>query len=262
MGPVHAGIRARHFRFSLSAKTYKRDPFRFVHGDESGRVAHGKRLCASLAVSGDSTVAHAVTYHGWRAASCVPPDRAMYLRAAMIEMERIGNHLGDIGAICNDAAFAFLHYQFSILREKILRANKQAFGHRLMMDRIVLGGVSVDITIKRVEAVISVLEEVSVAFERLVRIYEDNPSLEDRVYGTGILKPEIAKALGVRRRFLAQADAVGSIPEAEFEALVESDDPPTVAALVNLARRRAGKATDYERRCPHCRKVLRMADSS
>lgn len=205
VGPVHAGIiEPGHFRFQSVGEDIinLETRFGYVHKGiekrfESLTWEEAVRLAGR--VSGDSTVAHAVAFcmAVEQASGCVPPDRAMYLRAAMIEMERIGNHLGDIGAICNDAAFAFLHYQFSILREKILRANKQAFGHRLMMDRVVLGGVSVDITIERVEAIISVLEEVSVAFERLVRIYEDNPSLEDRVYGTGILKPEIAKALGV-----------------------------------------------------------------
>ena len=67
-------------------------------------------------------------------------ERAHWLRALFLERERIANHLGDIGAICNDAAFAFMLYQFSRLRELMLRTNYKLFGHRLTMDKVVPGG--------------------------------------------------------------------------------------------------------------------------
>ena len=60
----------------------------------------------------------------------------------MAELERIANHFGDIGAICNDASFAIMHAQCAILRERVLRAADACFGHRLMMDVIVPGGVA------------------------------------------------------------------------------------------------------------------------
>jgi len=76
-------------------------------------------------VSGDTTVAHSLCY--CRAVEsmtgCNPPETALWLRALMLERERIANHLGDIGAICNDAAFAFMLYQLTILKERILRTN-------------------------------------------------------------------------------------------------------------------------------------------
>ena len=67
----------------------------------------------------------------------------------MAELERIANHLGDIGAICNDAAFSMMHAECGILREQTLRACRHAFGHRLMMDRIVPGGVAADLERRR-----------------------------------------------------------------------------------------------------------------
>ena len=73
------------------------------------------------------------------------PERANWLRAIFLERERIANHLGDIGAICNDAAFAFMLYQMSRLKEMILRTNHKLFGHRFMMDKVIPGGVVVDI---------------------------------------------------------------------------------------------------------------------
>ena len=73
------------------------------------------------------------------------PDRAVWLRALLAELERLANHLGDIGAICNDASFALMHAHCSVLRESVLRASNTAFGHRLMRDVIVPGGVTRDL---------------------------------------------------------------------------------------------------------------------
>ena len=73
-----------------------------------------------------------------------PPARSM-LRALMAELERLANHLGDIGAICNDAAMAMMLAQCGVLREQVLRAADAAFGHRFMRDRIVPGGVTHDL---------------------------------------------------------------------------------------------------------------------
>ncbi len=69
----------------------------------------------------------------------------------MAELERIANHFGDIGAICNDATFPLLLAQFSVLREQVLRAAAACFGHRLMMDRVLPGGVAADLDAAGVE---------------------------------------------------------------------------------------------------------------
>ena len=63
----------------------------------------------------------------------------------MAELERLANHFGDIGAICNDAAFALMHAHCGVLRERVLRAADGCFGHRLMRDCVVPGGVAGDI---------------------------------------------------------------------------------------------------------------------
>src|SRR5512140_1955073 len=97
--------------------------------------------------SGDSTVAYALAFAKAAEAAldvAVPP-RAIYLRALMAELERLANHLGDVGAICNDASFAFMLAHCGVLRERVLRASLHCFGHRLMMDRVVPGGVAGDI---------------------------------------------------------------------------------------------------------------------
>ena len=73
---------------------------------------------------------------------------------------------------------------------------------------------------------------------------------------------DIEAAFGISRRSLAQARLVASIPDDEFERIVESDEPGNrVKKLVLLARRRAGKCTEYVRRCPYCGKALRLEDA-
>lgn len=205
VGPVHAGIiEPGHFRFQAVGEDVLNleEKLGYVHKGiekrfESLSWVEGTKLAGR--VSGDTTVAHALAY--CRAledmTGCNPPQRALWLRALMLERERIANHLGDIGAICNDAAFAFMLYQLSRLKEMVLRTNYKLFGHRFMMDRVVPGGVSADITAEGMEEIFAEMEELSREFERLVVIYDENPSLEDRVRDTGILTPDKAKELGV-----------------------------------------------------------------
>ncbi len=167
VGPVHAGIiEPGHFRFTANGETVVRleERLGYVHKGIDGLMA-GATLeqAARLAgrVSGDSTVAYALAFaRAVEAALGVePPPRAVHLRALMAELERLANHFGDIGAICNDASFAIMHAQCGILRERTLRAADACFGHRLMMDRIVPGGVAADLASGGATAVRELLDE-------------------------------------------------------------------------------------------------------
>jgi Ni,Fe-hydrogenase III large subunit/Ni,Fe-hydrogenase III component G len=205
VGPVHAGIiEPGHFRFqamgedviNLEAKlgyVHKGIEKRF----ESFSWQEASRLAAR--VSGDTTVAHSLAYAQAVEAliGAIPPERAMWLRALFLERERIANHLGDLGAICNDVAFAFLLYQFHRLKEVLLRTNLTLFGHRFMMDRVMPGGVAVDIDGAGIKIILDELVWLEKEFERMVIIYDENSSVEDRVRDTGVLKPEQARDLCV-----------------------------------------------------------------
>jgi Ni,Fe-hydrogenase III large subunit/Ni,Fe-hydrogenase III component G len=205
VGPVHAGIiEPGHFRFqamgedviNLEAK------LGYVHkGIEKRFESFSWHEASRLAgrVSGDTTVAHCLAYSRAMEAmtGCTPPERAMWLRALFLERERIANHLGDLGAICNDVAFAILLYQFHRLKEMVLRTNLKLFGHRFMMDKVIPGGTAVDIDAEGVKAILSEMDWLSKEFERLVVIYDENSSVEDRVRDTGILKSETARDLCV-----------------------------------------------------------------
>ena len=201
VGPVHAGtIEPGHFRFSASGETVVRLEQRlgYTHKGIEG-LMHGADLerAAKLAgrVSGDSTVAYAYAFS--RAAEAaleiVVPARAVWLRALLAELERLANHLGDIGAICNDASFALMHAHCSVLRENVLRAADTAFGHRLMRDIIVPGGVSRDLSEEGREAIQAMLDNIRLRFPALVELYDNTASLQDRTVDTGVLKKALAR---------------------------------------------------------------------
>jgi len=201
VGPVHAGIiEPGHFRFTASGETVVRLEQRlgYVHKGIEGLMT-GATLdrAVQLAgrVSGDSTVAYACAFS--RAAEAAlglaVPERAVWLRALFAELERLANHLGDIGAICNDASFGLIHAHTSVLRESVLRAANTAFGHRLMRDLIVPGGVTSDLDEAGGEAIHAALDNIRLRFPVLVELYDNTASLQDRTVDTGLLKPALAK---------------------------------------------------------------------
>ena len=204
VGPVHAGIiEPGHFRFQAVGETILNleERLGYVHkGIEKIAVGRGPDALARLAgrVSGDSTVAHtwAACQAMERALNCEVPPRAQVLRALFSERERIANHLGNIGAICNDVGFAFAIYQFSRLREDWQRRNQELFGHRFLMDRIVPGGVAVDLAPEGSALLRADQRRLAGELDMLFDILEDHPSLEDRLLTTGRLLPETARRLG------------------------------------------------------------------
>ena len=201
VGPVHAGIiEPGHFRFTANGETVVRLEQRlgYVHkGTEALLAGAPLERAALLAgrVSGDSTVAFALAFsHAVESAlgADVPP-RAVWLRALMAELERLANHFGDIGAVCNDAAFTIMHAQLGYLREQVLRAAERCFGHRLMMDRVMPGGVRTDLAADGVEAVRALIALVRRQFPDLVEVYDNTESLKDRTVATGIVSPALAE---------------------------------------------------------------------
>ena len=201
VGPVHAGIiEPGHFRFTCSGETIVRleERLGYVHrGVEALIQGKTPAEAAPIAarISGDSTVAYAIAFaRAVEAALGVePPPRAAWLRALMAELERLANHLGDVGAICNDAAFALMLAHCAVLRERVLRAGFFCFRHRLMMDRIVPGGMAVDLSSGGIAHLRGLVAEIGEKFPRLLSLYDRTASLQDRTVGTGILRPELAK---------------------------------------------------------------------
>ncbi|MGY2909647.1 hydrogenase large subunit [Bradyrhizobium sp. URHC0002] len=205
VGPVHAGIiEPGHFRFTASGETVVRLEQRlgYTHkGIEGLMTGASLDRAVKLAgrVSGDSTVAYAYAFSkaAEAALELVVPDRAVWLRALLAELERLANHLGDIGAICNDASFGLMHAHTSVLRESVLRAANTAFGHRLMRDMIVPGGVTRDLDEVGKGAILTTIYDISLRFPALVELYDNTASLQDRTVDTGMLKPTLARQYAV-----------------------------------------------------------------
>ncbi|MDE2061289.1 MAG: NADH-quinone oxidoreductase subunit C [Bradyrhizobium sp.] len=204
VGPVHAGIiEPGHFRFAANGEFVVRLEGRlgYVHkGIEalmSGATLDGAARLACR-TSGDSAVAYSYAFVSAveSALQIEVPARAVYLRALAAELERLGNHFGDIGAICNDASFALMHAQTGILRERCLRVAETCFGHRLMMDLILPGGLARDLAVDGHAAVTGLLAEIDRAFPRLIELYDKTASLQDRTVGTGVVKPAYARLFG------------------------------------------------------------------
>jgi Ni,Fe-hydrogenase III large subunit len=204
VGPVHAGIiEPGHFRFSCNGEAVVRleERLGYVHKGIDG-LMRGAPLdkAAKLAgrVSGDSTVAYAIAFA--RAVEAAlglePPPRAIYLRALMAELERLANHFGDIGAICNDASFSLMHAHCGILREHVLRVADAGFGHRLMMDCVVPGGVATDLAQDGLRTIPPLIRAIRRRFPELIEIYDRTASLQNRTITTGILTLELARQYG------------------------------------------------------------------
>jgi Ni,Fe-hydrogenase III large subunit len=240
VGPVHAGIiEPGHFRFTANGETVVRleERLGYVHKGIDGLMTGAdldKGAKLACRVSGDSTVAYGIAFAQAveSALQVRVHERAVWLRALMAELERIANHCGDIGAICNDASFSILQADFAILRERVLRAADACFGHRLMRDRIVPGGVTQDIAPDSLGQVAALIEIVRRRFPELVEVYDNTASLQDRTVTTGYLSPTLARAFGAGgyvgrasgRAFDARkAVAYAPYDQLEFEVPVRDD---------------------------------------
>jgi Ni,Fe-hydrogenase III large subunit len=151
----------------------------------------------------------------------------------MAELERIANHFGDIGAICNDASFAIMLAHCGVLRERVLRFAGAAFGHRLMMDCVIPGGVAADLTPDDTTGIHRLVWEIRRMFPQLVELYDRTASLQDRTVGTGILQPDLA------RRF-APGGFVGRASGRTFDARKATPYPPYDALDFAVPTRQEG----------------------
>jgi Ni,Fe-hydrogenase III large subunit len=205
VGPVHAGIiEPGHFRFSVVGEKVLKLEQRlgYVHKGIEQLFARtplleGQRVAAR--VSGDSCVAYSWAYcqalEGL--VDCVVPARAAWLRALALEAERIANHLGDLGALGNDAGFAFGLAQLSRLKELWLRATHAALGSRYLFDFVVPGGVAVDAESGRIAELAACAHAIAADVAVVREIFDEHAGVRDRFAGTGIVTPELAMRLGV-----------------------------------------------------------------
>ena len=241
VGPVHAGIiEPGHFRFTANGETVVRleERLGYVHKGIAHLMAGAPlERAAKLAarISGDSTVAYAVAFAQAveAALGLEPPPRAVWLRALMAELERIANHFGDIGAVCNDASFSLMHAHCSILREHVLRVADTCFGHRLMMDRVVPGGIAADLNEEGVASIRTLVRTIRRRFPELIEIYDSTTSLQDRTVNTGVLKADLALRYGA-------GGYIGRASGRSFDARKTPGYPPYSSLTFDIPVREQG----------------------
>src|SRR5260370_516679 len=135
--------------------------------------------------------------------------------------------------MCNDAAFSMMHAECGILREQTLRACASAFGHRLMMDCVVAGGVAADLEPAGIAAILALTQSLRGQFPELVELYENTASLQDRTVGTGIVSGALAAQF-------AAPGYVGRASGRAFDARICLPYPPYDSAPVEIALRSEG----------------------
>ena len=205
VGPVHAGIiEPGHFRFGVAGEPvlYLQLRLFYVHKGIEKRFErlpwrHGLFLAESI--SGDTAVGHALAYaHAIeRLAGGEPPPRARYLRVVLLELERVYNHVADIGAIATDVAFSVPAAHAQLLRERLVALQERLFGSRLLRGTVALGGVKCDLTAAGRAGAAGPPRAAASASSTLVTLLIDSGTFTDRVDGTGILSREVARDLGV-----------------------------------------------------------------
>jgi Ni,Fe-hydrogenase III large subunit/Ni,Fe-hydrogenase III component G len=200
VGPVHAGlIEPGHFRFSAVGETILTMKARlwFVHkgleGLFQGRTPmNGVELAERI--SGDTAVGHAWAYSQAveDAIGLSVPSGAHLLRAILLELERLYNHVADVGALCNDVGFGIVHAHSQRIRERLLRLNCSVTGHRLLRDGIFPGGATLRRTPNLAE-----IDAIASDFEEVVDVAVSNSTVVDRFSGTSVLTSEHAAEIGV-----------------------------------------------------------------
>ena len=205
VGPVHAGIiEPGHFRFTVEGETIVNLETRlgFVHkGTEKlfETLPFERTPALAECVSGDETVAHALAYcqalEGLAGADI--PRRAASLRVILLELERIYNHVGDVGMIVNDTGFAFGHAHCFRLREEMLRLNARLTGHRLMRGAIVPGGVADTVNQSALDELPGTVDRLMAEFLDIAELSLDNSLVLERLQGTGRLTTVTAREMQV-----------------------------------------------------------------
>lgn len=205
VGPVHAGIiEPGHFRFSVEGETIINLESRmyFVHKGieklfESATL--DQAITIAERISGDSTIAHALAFcQAVEALGGIRiPPRAAYLRVVLLELERLYNHIGDVGAICTDTGFAIANVHALRLREDLLRLNGRLFGHRLLRGSLVPGGTARDLEACQIADARASMPRIIADFDQIVDIATHNGMVLDRLHGTGCLKTQTAREMQV-----------------------------------------------------------------
>lgn len=205
VGPIHAGIiEPGHFRFSVAGEPVMQLELRHFWKHRGVEKLFENRTLldgVSLAekVSGDTSFGHSLAYCEAveRLMGITVPRRARYLRTLFLELERLHNHIGDVGAICNDAAYALALAHAGRMKERLMQLADRLTGSRFLRGVNVVGGTAIDLNRATVDEVVRELDAIDKDFGDLAAIVFENASLTDRLETTGVLSEQTAWDHGV-----------------------------------------------------------------
>ncbi|MBI5870832.1 MAG: NADH-quinone oxidoreductase subunit C [Actinobacteria bacterium] len=209
VGPVHAGIiEPGHFRFSVAGEEILLLEPRLGYSHKGSEklfevlpIADKIRLAERI--SGDSSFSHALAFcQALESLSDMAvPEHDEYLRLAFCELERLANHLGDIGAIMTDTGFNFGGAQCGRLREAVMQLNERLTGSRFLRGIVKVGGVSHDIqaniSVETADETIAFLGALRKDFDEVIAVAARSNTLTDRLTNAGVLSHSIACDHGV-----------------------------------------------------------------
>lgn len=232
VGPVHAGlIEPGHFRFSVVGETIIKLKARlwFTHkGIEKLAEGRSPKDALPLAerVSGDTTVGHALAFclavedaYDWSV-----PEEAGRARAVLVELERLYNHVADLGALCNDVGYGIIHAHALRVRERLLRLNAVVTGHRLLRGGVLLGGAHLAQLPSMGE-----LTEIAADVAEIVDLALRNSIVRDRFTGTSVLTADQARGIGALG-YVARASGV------DVDARRDHPFHPATAQVASVVR--------------------------
>jgi Ni,Fe-hydrogenase III large subunit/Ni,Fe-hydrogenase III component G len=205
VGPVHAGIiEPGHFNFAVAGEPilYLQLRMFYTHkGTEKlfENLPAQKGVFLAESVSGDSAFSHATAFCQAleKAGGMEVPSRAEFMRTVLLELERIDNHIADVGAIAMDVGFVIANAHAGRLREMALGINEELTGSRLLRGMACLGGVRRDWNAGQIASLRDSLATLERQFQNLVALLKSSDSTRDRLERTGFLSPEKAAALGI-----------------------------------------------------------------
>ncbi len=205
VGPVHAGvIEPGHFRFQCHGEEVyhleiglgyqHRGIERRLTGAPSGRM-----LSYMETLAGDTTVGHTLTHarllEGFSGMEL--PERIEVLRSIALELERIANHVGDLGALAGDVAFLPSSSFCGRIRGEYLNMTAAICGNRFGRNLILPGGLRYDIPPALAETLLQRLSVLRPETLDALNLMFDDPSVRDRFEGTGIVSAETARSIGM-----------------------------------------------------------------
>lgn len=205
VGPIHAGIiEPGHFRFGTVGDTILHLDARlfFTHrglekASEGMPLAKAlflaERICGVCALSHSVAFARAVENAG----RVKIPPRASFLRTMFLELERLYNHIGDVGNICAGFGFQVGVSQGARLKEELQQLNERITGHRYLRGTASLGGMRIDVGKQELEDIAKTLHYIKKEFAEVVNLLLSHDIAINRMGKTGILKLEDANNLEV-----------------------------------------------------------------